>query len=576
MADIRSVRIRRFKLLRDVSLDLDYATVFVGGNNSGKSSILQALHFGVAVAQSARLASDRNWQEGVYSATFRPEQLIYCPTTEFWALGYNGQLRERRDTWIEVEIQQTDGRQCLIAIGPGRNGNVSVRIEGRELGELIQDISRPYTVYAPGLAGIARSETLLSQGVIRRIVARGDANLVLRNVLLWLFRVGEDWEKFRNDIRELFPNLALRVDFTDVSDEHIRISFDMGDRVANLPLDCVGTSVLQATQVLAYVTLFKPKLLLLDEPDSHMHPNNQAALCKLLLRLAKERDFQVIIATHSRHVFSATHHDVPTKWVSGGAIVEGVSTDDTTRLLEMGALDSLDFLGNPQLRSLVLTEDKDMAMVKAVLKASRFNLEETVVASYRGCSKIDAVLVLSSVMSDKAPNVHVVVHRDRDYLDEEDAKRYTEQIEAAGSSVFLTDPSDIEGYFVNPDHIHTLYPQVSAERASEIIDQATELTREESIEAITNIRTQLAWHRRVKLSDQPNVGEIARAAREEYDANPRLMRRGKLVLARLKSLLQNELAAHARLETETSAIAVKSLRAIADRIWAGAPKVGGG
>src|SRR5205807_10175180 len=131
----------------------------------------------------------------------------------------------------------------------------------------------------------------------------------------WLFQREKDWEQFHNDIRALFPELSLQVAFTDISDEHIRVTFSSGQKGPELPLDCAGTGILQATQVLAYITLFKPRLLLLDEPDSHRHPNNQAAMCKLLVRLAKERGFQVLIATHSRHVFSTIHNEVPIKWV---------------------------------------------------------------------------------------------------------------------------------------------------------------------------------------------------------------------------------------------------------------------
>lgn len=58
MAEIRSIRIRGFKLLTELTFDLDAATVFVGGNNSGKSSILQALHFAVSVVQSATVVGE--------------------------------------------------------------------------------------------------------------------------------------------------------------------------------------------------------------------------------------------------------------------------------------------------------------------------------------------------------------------------------------------------------------------------------------------------------------------------------------------------------------------------------------
>ena len=42
---ISKVSIRNFKCLRDVQIDLERFTVFVGPNASGKSSILQALNF---------------------------------------------------------------------------------------------------------------------------------------------------------------------------------------------------------------------------------------------------------------------------------------------------------------------------------------------------------------------------------------------------------------------------------------------------------------------------------------------------------------------------------------------------
>src|SRR6266516_2356306 len=138
MADVHSIRIRRFKLIENVTLNLAPAIVLVGANNAGKSSILQALHFATSVAQSARLAGGSNWEGEVYTFGFRPEQLIYTPTAEFTALGFRGSFDELRDTWIEVEIEETSGKRCIIAAGPERNGNVSLRIDGRELGERIQ------------------------------------------------------------------------------------------------------------------------------------------------------------------------------------------------------------------------------------------------------------------------------------------------------------------------------------------------------------------------------------------------------------------------------------------------------
>ena len=56
METLQSVRIQRFKRITDASIDLTGVNVLVGGNNSGKSSIIQGLHFGIALLQTIGLA----------------------------------------------------------------------------------------------------------------------------------------------------------------------------------------------------------------------------------------------------------------------------------------------------------------------------------------------------------------------------------------------------------------------------------------------------------------------------------------------------------------------------------------
>src|SRR4051794_34569064 len=44
---IQSVAIQNFKSIRDQTIDLDRLTVFVGANGSGKTSVLEAIEFGL-------------------------------------------------------------------------------------------------------------------------------------------------------------------------------------------------------------------------------------------------------------------------------------------------------------------------------------------------------------------------------------------------------------------------------------------------------------------------------------------------------------------------------------------------
>lgn len=82
-AQIESISVKRFKQLAEFQLDLNDATVLIGANNAGKSSALQALHFAVSVAQTAKLVGEGvNWAKDKFQVSFNPTQLLYSPVAD--------------------------------------------------------------------------------------------------------------------------------------------------------------------------------------------------------------------------------------------------------------------------------------------------------------------------------------------------------------------------------------------------------------------------------------------------------------------------------------------------------------
>jgi AAA15 family ATPase/GTPase len=55
---LKSVHIKRFKRIDDATFDLQAINVLVGANNSGKSTIIQGLHFGIGLIQTIALAEN--------------------------------------------------------------------------------------------------------------------------------------------------------------------------------------------------------------------------------------------------------------------------------------------------------------------------------------------------------------------------------------------------------------------------------------------------------------------------------------------------------------------------------------
>jgi energy-coupling factor transporter ATP-binding protein EcfA2 len=564
---LKRITIRRFKRLQAVTIDLDDVTVLVGANNSGKSSVLQAIHFAVAVAQSARLVGTGiNWARESFQLSFSPTQLLYTPIADVLALAPGGALNEDALSQIEVILEHTDGTVCTVSVRRGRNRNIQIELSGRALGERLQDIAHPFSVYAPGLAGVPREELLMSLGSVRRAIARGDANLVLRNVLHQLSLKKEKWTRFIEDLNKLFPGAKVSVKFDSEIDEHIRARISLGGGPF-LPLDAAGTAVLQASQLLGYATLFEPSIMILDEPDSHLHPNNQRALCSLLFKLSAKHQFQVLASTHSRHVLDAMRGQGRLVWLHKGSVVAGADFETTKILLDIGALDSVDYFADGELKCVVATEDENTDMLKTVLWASGFRKEDTEVVSYAGCSKVDTAVVLARFLKDKAPNIHLVVHRDRDYMSENEVAKYITPLQRVGIHAFVTDGNDIESYFADSEHVAAADPRIAVARAEELLQAAVHDVRTKSIEAIINLRTERAFRRRTEEGAQPNHGQIGTAASTDFDADAKGMARGKMLLGRLTALIQQEIGGNPTITKASPRLAVTALSAIANAVW---------
>src|SRR5262249_48020434 len=158
------------------------------------------------------------WRNDAFELSFNPAQLIYSPVADVLSLASGGTLQEPRATQIEIEFQDDAGARCTVGLRRGRNRNIAVSIAGRQLGERLMDLEHPFTVYAPGLAGVPKEERYLSPGVVRRVVARGDANLTLRNVLRMLRANPASWDLFIEDMQSIFSEVLVELNFNENTD----------------------------------------------------------------------------------------------------------------------------------------------------------------------------------------------------------------------------------------------------------------------------------------------------------------------------------------------------------------------
>jgi hypothetical protein len=144
-----------------------------------------------------------------------------------------------------------------LSIRKGRITNIIVEPDNVEYAKTLSKLEAPYSVFSPGLAGVARTEAYVSDGVLLRALARGDANAFVRNILYRL-QGKKEWTQFESDLSMIFPNLKINVHFKPDIDQFIDVTITETGR--EVPLDLAGTGLLQAIQILAYLHSFRQNL----------------------------------------------------------------------------------------------------------------------------------------------------------------------------------------------------------------------------------------------------------------------------------------------------------------------------
>jgi hypothetical protein len=101
-------------------------------------------------------------------------------------------------------------------------------------------------------------------------------------------------------------------------------------------LETAATGLLQVIQIFAYIVLFRPRIVLIDEPDAHL--DKQERLIEALERAAAEFETQIVLTTHSPHVVRAASPNAKLVWMANGAV--RTDDDDAIRkVLGWGGLD---------------------------------------------------------------------------------------------------------------------------------------------------------------------------------------------------------------------------------------------
>ena len=321
---IRRVRLANFKRFVDQTFELDETTVLAGPNNSGKSTLLQAitlwkdaLELWVAKRHDATRASKRTGVGiGRLSCNAVPVRDVNLLWNDRVVSGGNGPGATRL---LEIAVEgESNGEAwaCALEFQFAHHELAYVRpLAAKDMASQELDAFPPpaakelQVLRAPALSGVRRDEPLHAPGMQNLIVGENRTGDMLRN-LLWEIGGPLDpnrsaWESLTTHLRELF-GIELLPPAYSASEPYIRCEYREAGRDRPLDLSSAGSGTLQVAMLLAFLYRRPGTVLLLDEPDAHQHVILQRDVYVLLRKIARQRDGQLIIATHSPTMMEAT------------------------------------------------------------------------------------------------------------------------------------------------------------------------------------------------------------------------------------------------------------------------------
>ena len=487
---IRRVRLGSFKRFRDQSFELDDSIVLAGPNNAGKSTLLQAIatwksgldHWlaqreggskgvkrtGVALTRrdfTAVPIREMNllWKDRVVSGGEGPgasrllEIVVEGQTgDDHWECGLEFQYAHREMVWVRPLGGKHLGADEISAFPPQPAKDLQV-------------------VHVPALFGIQRDEPKHERGMQDLLIGQGRSGDILRNLLLEVDSQAATggstdaresaWESLTGHMRDLFRIDLMRPSYAP-GQPYITCQYKESSgkssvglkspRYRPLDLASVGSGTLQVLLLLAFLYARPGTVMLLDEPDAHQHIILQRDVYALLRKIARERNGQVVVATHSPAILDATEPERVLSFAGESPRPLRTDTERDRTIEALRQLNTTDLLLGQDVGAVLYVEDQtDERILRAWASVLDHPLQEFFSHAYvhwLGGRWLEDAKKHHFALHGAFPGIPAVCLLDGD--NREAPERETTRL---GMEVLRWNRYEIENYLFHPDPIARLF-----------------------------------------------------------------------------------------------------------------------
>jgi len=297
---IQSVAIRRFKRFEEVAFDLNGRHVVLAGpNNMGKTTILQAVSAWTLAFTKWKERNDFRKHGGWYAKVPIARQAFSAvPLRRFDLMWENRDYKGN----IDIEIRSTEGWSITMEFIADSTEQIFVR-PIRSVDSGVLRTAAIESVFVPAMTGLSKEEPLYANPeTVADLLGQAKPGDVLRNLLHQANQSETAWTELCQSIQNLFGYRLLPPDATGA---YIIAEYRVGPDGPEFDISSGGSGFQQVLMLLTFLNIRPATVLLLDEPDAHLHVILQDSIYGELRAVAERQRSQLIIATHSEVIIDS-------------------------------------------------------------------------------------------------------------------------------------------------------------------------------------------------------------------------------------------------------------------------------
>ncbi|GLQ22863.1 hypothetical protein GCM10007853_07370 [Algimonas ampicilliniresistens] len=439
---IKGIQLKSYKRFDDFRLTARKGNILVGPNNSGKSSILDALRLTeIGLKQMKRNPTYiRHGTTGFLGYQIPDSSLPFTIANSVRNYG-NGDA--------EIIITHENGNKAVFLAHPDRSTRFYVQTNsGQPRTAVAYRKSFPIELLVvPTLGPLEINERVRKPETIEKNMGTRIAARNFRNI--WKYKPPSDFSVFQKRIADVWPGITIDAPIVEMgTPQYLTMFFNEGRIPREIQWAGFGFQIwLQLQTHLARAT--ENSILVLDEPDIYLHPELQHALYHDVSSQFK----QYFIATHATEIINESPTQDLIVIDPMAARGKRIATEEqyVAMLDYIGSAQNADFAKISRAKKVIFVEGKDAKILR--MFAKKFGYTKLASSSRTPIQRLGGFTQSSrakaTVWAFKellGVNVETLCLFDRDYRCEKEVENFKSEMEQGNQKCFVLKRKEIENY----------------------------------------------------------------------------------------------------------------------------------